>query len=125
MSAAGRIWTDSIVKLYGYGRGHAHPSVEHVRCPVCLQPPGMLCIGSNGEPHLDRHYKRCDAYRELRRDRKRFKGICGIGGCRMPATRLVVGSDKIAQFSCCSDCGAQAVLLGAGTSMLKLVPKRA
>lgn len=74
MSASGILWTASPIKHYGYGSGRAHPSVEFVACPVCEAPKGSLCIGSDGTPHLDRHYKRYDAYRELRRKAVRIGG---------------------------------------------------
>ena len=51
---------------YGYGAGRAHPSVEFARCPQCGQPPGKLCLGVRG-PHLGVHFRRCNAYRDLKR----------------------------------------------------------
>ena len=50
---------------YGYNAGQAHPSVEHVTCPVCKAPPGVLCMGARRRI-LNRHYKRADAYRDLK-----------------------------------------------------------
>jgi hypothetical protein len=54
---------------YGYGAGQAHPSVEHVACPVCKAPPGVLCMGRYRRT-LGRHYKRADAYMDLKRRRR-------------------------------------------------------
>jgi hypothetical protein len=51
---------------YGYNAGQAHPSVEHVACPVCGAPPGVLCMGATRRK-LGRHYKRAYAYRDLKR----------------------------------------------------------
>ncbi len=64
MSLHGLQWEASKTKRYGYGAGDAHPSVEHVLCPVCGAPPGKLCMGHNWEPTLERHYMRCRAYKE-------------------------------------------------------------
>jgi hypothetical protein len=54
---------------YGYNAGQAHPSVEHVACPVCKAPPGVLCMGATRRT-LGRHYKRADAYTALKRARR-------------------------------------------------------
>jgi len=71
MSASGILWTASPIKYYGYGAGRAHPSVEHVACPVCKAPKGSLCTEDNGDPKLSRHYRRCDTYRDLKRKLRR------------------------------------------------------
>ncbi len=105
MSASGLIWTASPIKRYGYGAGLAHPSVEHVACPVCDAPKGSLCIGDDGDPYLDRHYKRCDAYRDLKR--KPGGGTaCGFRGCCRPARVSLMSSNGAHREAlCCYSCG--------------------
>ena len=117
MSASGILWTKATRKLYGYGRGRAHPSIEFVACPVCHVPAGVLCTGSNGEPHLDRHYKRCDRYRDWGLSPKRRGPRCGMRGCRSRATHVVLshaGQVVEPQLLCCYGCGLT-TLQGAGS----------
>jgi hypothetical protein len=66
MSLEAELWEASEEKLYGYGAGHAHPSVEWVTCPLCGAAPGRLCH-EGGVPKLSRHYMRCYAFDEVRR----------------------------------------------------------
>ena len=125
MSIDGVLWTASPVKHYGYGAGRAHPSVQWVKCPVCRAPKGHLCIGANGEPHLDRHYKRCDAYQDLKRSQHLPLGAgglgrarvirlgsrfakCGFRGCPMVARHVLatgVGKKRRRHLLCCFSCG--------------------
>lgn len=64
MSLEAELWEASEEKVYGYGAGRAHPSVQWVPCPVCYAKPGELCH-EGGVPKLGRHYRRCDAFREV------------------------------------------------------------
>ena len=64
MSADGEQWEASTRKLYGYGKGRAHPSVEHVKCPNCGAEPGRLCFNEPKKPKLGHHYSRADLFRE-------------------------------------------------------------
>lgn len=47
-----------------------HACIDVVSCPQCKATPGQPCIGARG-PVLQTHYRRRDAYRELRRAQKR------------------------------------------------------
>jgi hypothetical protein len=107
VSASGIIWTKSPRKIYGEGRGCAHPSVEFVACPVCYSMPGGLCTGVDGEPHLERHHKRCDRYRAWSMSPKRRDPRCGMRGCRAYVTHVLVshvGSNVEPQLLCCYGC---------------------
>lgn len=125
MSLEGILWTASPVKHYGYGAGRAHPSVQWVQCPFCGAPKGTLCPGSDGEPHLDRHYARADAYRDLKKSQRLPLGAgglgsariirlgsrfakCGFRGCPMTGRHVLVtgfGKQRERHLYCCFTCG--------------------